>query len=363
MPSKEVDKNLIVATTINKPDIKFYDARREPFDVYGLYNYKNEEKFKRLPDEIGMNTNEGVADLYCRTAGGRIRFKTSSQYVAIKAEWDIKKHYPHCALSGSTGFDLYIDAPRDRLSKFYKSFVPPVDCENGYESVVEFDSAKERYVTINFPTYNEVKNLYIGLQENASLEEGKKYYYDLPVVFYGSSITQGGCASRPGNAYQAILSRKFDFDFINLGFSGSARGEDLIVDYMAGLDMLMFVSDYDHNASVPVLRETHFKMYQKIREKHPDIPYIMVSKADTTPFNHYGYDDMVTRRIIIQDSYRRAWESGDRNVYLIDGDLVYHGDYADGATVDGIHPTDLGFAFMTESYVKMIEEIIINGKI
>lgn len=363
MSNNSVDKNLRVETKIDKPDIKFYDVREEPFKVFGLYNYKNEKKFKRLPDEIGLNTNEGVADLYCRTAGGRVRFKTNSKYVAIKTEWSMRKLYTHMALTCSVGFDLYIDAPNTGLSRFYKTFVPPADCFDGYESVIDFPDDSERYITINFPTYNEVTNLYIGLQESAELGAGKEYAYELPVVYYGSSITQGGCATRPGNTYQAILSRRLDMDYINLGFSGSGRGEDIIVDYMASLPMLAFVSDYDHNASLEGLRETHLKMYKKIREKHPDIPYIMMSKADVTPHTFYGYDDAMKRKIIIFDTFRYAHENGDRNVYFIDGEGIYRGPYADGATVDGIHPTDLGFSLIAEAYEKVFEQIIVNGKI
>ncbi len=363
MKEKEVDKNLIVETTIDKPDIKFYDARREPFEVYGLYDYKNEPAFKRLPDSVGTNVNDGVSYLYLHTAGGRVRFCTDSSYIAIKTEWEHFNLMPHMTLAASGGLDIYIDADNGKASRFYKTFVPPVDSEKGYESVIEFDSRKMRYVTINMPLYNKVNNLYIGLQSDAKLGEGKKYAYDKPVVYYGSSITQGGCASRPGNAYQAMLSRRLDMDFINLGFSGSGRGEDTIVDYMADLDMLAFVSDYDHNATVPGLRETHLKMYKKIREKHPDIPYIMMSKADIGPFSHYSYDDAVNRRLIIFDTFRYARENGDRNVYLIDGDSVYRGPYADSATVDGIHPNDLGFSLIADAFEKVFEEIITNGRI
>ena len=80
-----VDKNLCVETSIKKDDIAFLDVREAPFEVYGLYDYKNESEFKRLPDEIGQNVSRGVAALYKNTAGGRVRFCTDSPYVAIKS--------------------------------------------------------------------------------------------------------------------------------------------------------------------------------------------------------------------------------------------------------------------------------------
>ena len=85
MDISKIDKNLKVETTLEEKDIAFYDVRRAPFALYGLYNAQNETAFKRLPDEIGKNTNEGVASLYLNTAGGRVRFATDSRYVAIHA--------------------------------------------------------------------------------------------------------------------------------------------------------------------------------------------------------------------------------------------------------------------------------------
>ena len=178
-------------------------------------------------------------------------------------------------------------------------------------------------------------------------------YRDLPpIVYYGSSITQGGCASRPGNTYQSVLSQRLNIDHINLGFSGNGKGEDSIVEYMASLKMSAFVSDYDHNApSVEHLRNTHCKMYQKIRAAHPDIPYIMLSRPD---FDH-AYNDSIRRRDVIYETFRYAHAQGDRNVYFIDGASIFRGKYADMCTVDGCHPTDLGFALMADAIEAELE--------
>ena len=362
-----VDKNLCVETSIKKDDIAFLDVRREPFAVYGLYDYKNEPEFKRLPDEIGQNVSRGVAALYKNTAGGRVRFCTDSPYVAIKAVWDesAENHEEYIKMPHTCGcgFDMYIDSENYPTSKFYKSFVPPYYCKAGYESVLDFTDKRKRYITINFPTYHDVKELYIGLQDGSMVGEGKKYSVksELPAVFYGSSITQGGCASRPGNTYQAILSRRLDMNFINLGFSGNGKGEDLIVDYMADLDMCAFVSDYDHNASDEILVATHKKMYMKIREKHPGIPYIIVSRADVDSWT--GYDRAAWRREVILETYNYARANGDNNVYFIDGESIYgRGNFRECYTVDGVHPTDSGFVRMAEAFEGTFVHIINDGR-
>ena len=342
----KIDPNMAVDTTIGEPDVFFYDVRKPPFAVYGLYNYQNEKEFKRLPDEIGQNTNPGVAKLYLNTAGGRLRFSTDSQYVAIRAEMPMIYRASHFALTGSAGFDLFVDDPVTGESAFISPFRPDYNFQEGYESKVKFRTRKLRHFTICFPSYSNVTNLWIGLQKDATVGEGLKYRDVAPVVYYGSSITQGACANRPGNIYQNVICRRMNMDYINLGFSGSGKAEDLIVNYMAGLKMSAFVSDYDHNApNVEHLANTHRKMYEAIRAKNPDIPYIMLSRPDFEK----GYNDSVNRREVVHDTYRYARDHGDNNVYYIDGEQVFAGPYHELCVVDGTHPTDMGFALMADA--------------
>lgn len=338
----QFDKNLKVETSINEPDIKFLDVKNEPFRVYGLYNYKNEPVFKRMPDEVATTVNNGVAQLNLHTAGGRVRFSTDSRYVAIKAIMPSVTHFSHMPLSGTSGFDLFID--NGSSSRYYATFMPPADMKTGYESIVYFDQPGLKHITINFPLYNGLNSLYIGLQSSAHIDKGLEYKYQKPVLYYGSSITQGGCASRPGNSYQAIISRKYNCDYINLGFSGSAKGEETIVDYMSGLDICAFVCDYDHNApSAEHLNETHERLYKRFREKS-SVPIVFISKPDFDK-NH---QDNIKRRDIIYTTYMNALKNGDQNVYFIDGQYLFKDENRDCCTVDGCHPNDAGFLRMAE---------------
>ena len=339
----EIDSNLKVQTTLTETDIKFYDARLEPFKIYGLYNYRSESVFKRLPDSVGDATNEGVRGLGLNTAGGRVRFSTNSKYVAIKVVMPFVTVFPHMTLAGTSGFDLYIDEGSG--SNYYRTFMPPVGMTDGYESILYFPSEKERNITINFPLYNNVDALYIGIQNSAAVGSGAGYIYEKPVLYYGSSITQGGCASRPGNSYQAIISRSLSCDYINLGFSGSARGEDAIVEYMSELDISVFVCDYDHNApDADYLAATHEKLYKKFRSKSSKLPIILVSKPDFDTDMSLN----IIRRDIIYSTYINAVKGGDDNVYFIDGQRLFKDENRDCCTVDGCHPNDAGFVRMAE---------------
>ncbi|MBQ2734222.1 MAG: SGNH/GDSL hydrolase family protein [Clostridia bacterium] len=349
---EKIDKAMAVEATVTEPDIVFYDIRRAPFAVYGLYNYRTEPDFKRMPDEVAQTVSKGVAGLAYHTAGGRVRFSSDSAYVAIRAEMPKIGRMPHFALTGSSAFDLYVDDPETGITRFYKEFRPAFDFTGGYESIVRFGEKKLRHFTVHFPSYSRVRNLRIGLQQDATVGEGMKYRNDKPVVYYGSSITQGGCASRPGNSYQNVIAQRLGLDYINLGFSGSGKGEPEIAEYMASLDMMAFICDYDANApTVEHLRGTHLPLYQKIRAKHPDIPYIMISRVHVDR----NYADTLERRDVIIDTYRYAREQGDRNVYFIDGESVFRGKYANMCTVDGVHPNDLGFALMADAIGATLE--------
>jgi len=342
----KVDANFEIKTQFHKKDIKFYKIDEAPFKIHGIF--RENGKYRRMPESVAKRVSEGVYALHSNTAGGRVRFVTDSHYVAIHAQMDGLSKMPHFALTGSVGFDLYAD------NQYVKSFVPPFDIENEYEGIIEFDKSTQRQIMINFPLYSNVKELYIGLQDDASLGEAKPYKNKKPVIYYGSSITQGGCASRPGMSYQAIVSRIFDYDYINLGFSGNAKAEDEMIEYIKSLDMSVFVYDYDHNApSIEYLEKTHEKMFKAIREKNPLLPVIMMSRP-----KHFLTDEERMRRNIIETTYRNAISDGDKNVYFIDGEALTEL-CGDSGTVDNCHPTDFGFASMA----KALTEVIIHYKL
>ena len=340
-----IDKNFKIETNINKNDIKFYDARVSPFKIYGIF-YEN-GKFRRMPEEIAKTVSNGVYSLHANTAGGRVRFKTNSSYVAINAKMTAIGKMPHFALCGSAGFDLYVNG-------VYKaSYVPPYYMTDGYEGVIELDDQDVKEIMINFPLYSDVCELYIGVCEDSVILPPEPYKTELPVVFYGSSVTQGGCASRPGTSYQGFISRELDTDYINLGFSGGARAEDEIADYIKTLNMSAFVYDYDYNApDISYLKNTHEKMFKRIREANPTLPIVLVSM----PKQNLSSVDL-ERLEVIRTTYQNALSSGDKKVYFIDGRTLMDIAGTEG-TVDSVHPTDLGFFSMAKTMSKLLKNIL-----
>lgn len=348
---------MIFATSIDKADVKFYDVREAPFELYGLYDPVNQPCFCRTPDRVGRAVNEDVYRLSKESVGGRVRFATDSEYIAIKAEMIAVGRSSLTPLAASAGFDLYEDYPEFGESRFIKSFLPDYKMSNGYEQVIDVGAKKLRYFTVNFPLRSCVKSLYIGLQEDAALNGGVKYRNIKPIVVYGSSIVHGVGATRPGLTYTNMLIRRLNMDIFNLGFSGNAKAEDAITDYIAGLSMSMFICDYDHNApSVEYLRSTHQRMYDRFREKQPDTPYLMISRPNVATFKALG--DPYERRNVVIDTFRHAKELGDKNVWYIDGEGFFLGRDENDCTIDSIHPNDLGYSLMADGIECEIRKIM-----
>lgn len=344
-----VDKNFTTVSVINKDNMNFFNIMNSPFKICGVF-FEN-SKFRRIPESVAKSVSEGVYHLHDKTAGGRVRFKTDSQHISIIAKMHNISKASHFSLSGTAGFDLYTKA--DGKYNYEKTFVPPQDIEDGFESTIDLRIKQMRDITINLPLYSGVSELLIGIDEGSALAEGDKYINEKPIVFYGSSITQGGCASRAGNSYQGILSREFDFDYINLGFSGNAKGEKEIADYIASLDMSLFVYDYDHNApTTEFLADTHERMFLQIREKHPNLPIIIMSRPQ---YNLTGTG--LERKDVIETTYYNAKHRGDNNVYFIDGPQLMALAENNG-TVDDCHPNDLGFMSMAKALQPLFQKIL-----
>ena len=347
---EDIDKNFITDKAFDPTGLKFYNVLEKPFKIYGLILPDAEnERFLRMPREIADNTSHGVSVLNYHTAGGRVRFRTNSKRIAVFASLYRVMKMSHFAFSGTVGMDVYVNG------KFSRTFIPPLDVEDNFAMVKSFSDSEMKEIQLNLPLYSGISELHIGLDEGAIVEEGRGYDYDLPIVYYGSSITQGACASRPGNSYEAIIERETNCDYVNLGFSGSAKGEKIVAEHIASLDMKIFVLDYDHNApSVKELNETHEPFYKTIREKHPELPIIMATRPDCSMIS---IEEARKRKRIVRRTYLNAKKRGE-NVYFIDGEKMmrkYAG--ADG-TVEGIHPNDFGFRAIAKGIGDIIKKIL-----
>lgn len=351
-----LDKNNSEKSTIGDYEVVWHDIKKAPFSLHGFYSPETEPFYRRLPSDVAKSTGDAVDKLSRESAGGRVRFSTNSPYIAIRAKYLVVGRASHLTLISSAGFDLYIDG--DFGSQYVKEFRMPHSMENSYEQIINLYCENMRSYTINFPVHSVVESLEIGLAPDAAVEAARPYRNIEPVIIYGSSIVHGTAASRPGYIYPAIMSRELNLDFMNFGFSGNAKGEPVLAEYLATLPMSVFVCDYDHNApTVEHLENTHYRFYEIIREKNPDVPYIMITRPNYWT-SRSNAEETLKRRDVIMRSYLRARENGDKNVYFIDGMSFNVAPHQYDMTVDNVHPGDTGFTRMADGIGTLVRHVL-----
>lgn len=355
MTIAQIDENFKL-NAINRDDVEWQDV--EEFSLHGVFYDRERERYARMPYERAEKVSAGVAWLSAYTAGGRVRFRTDSPFVAIKCVQPIGEVARHMPLATTHGFSLYSDGT------FCGILAPTAErvasAKDGYFAFEELLPCPEREkeIALFFPLYNGVKKLYIGLQKGCKILPPKEYTYPTPVVFYGSSITQGGCASRPGNDYVSTLSRWLDFEYVNLGFSGNGRAEKEMADYLSELPSKLFVLDYDHNApNKEYLEQTHYPLYERIRKANPDATILLISKPDV------DYDEAnLLRRDVVRETFLQGRKQGDKRLYFIDGTTLFGKADRTACTVDKCHPNDLGFFKMAQTILPVLKKLLKKKK-
>lgn len=346
MDMTKLDKNFVQNTNIPKENITFYNADNAPLELLGVM--RAGDIYARMDLALAKSVGEGLYDLAKHTSGGRVRFMTDSSYVAIACKLPPVVIPPHMTRLCRSGVDIYADG------RFCAMFGPDSDSANTFSGIYEFPTKAMREIVINLPLANTVHSLYIGLETDAHVKTCPPY--EKRVVLYGSSITQGLSASRPGNTFAAITARNLSWDFLNLGFSGNAKGEAVVALYIKKLPMDVFVYDYDHNApDAAHLAKTHKPFFDIIRAENPSLPIIILTRPDVQKDTK---ERIAARRAVIYDTYCQAVASGDQHVYFIDGATLWGEDGYDCCSVDGCHPTDLGMYRMAEVLTKTIQDVI-----
>lgn len=347
MKIEEIDKNF--AKENGKTEGKnIYQIPHAAFALHGVFYDTENACFSRVPFEIAQKVNAGVAELSRHTAGGRLCFSTDTKSMQITAQYKDLWIMSHMPLTGSGSFTLCeVEGGGER---FIGNFMPISTDKQGFTATLSLRGEKMRNYVLYFPLYNDVKSLSVLLDEGARVEKYNPYRNVKPILYYGSSITQGGCANRTDSAYQALICKKNRIDFINLGFSGSAKGETEMVDYLASIDCSIFVCDYDHNAPDAIyLQDTHFRLYQRYRERRPETPILFITKPDWRRDK-----EGEQRHKIIKNTYLQAKKLGDNRVYFLSGKTFFGKKDSAEYTVDGCHPTDSGFKRMAEVIYKKL---------
>lgn len=312
---------------------------------------ENQQELIRLPRRLESALPPAVWRLGLSPAGGRIRFRTNSTLLAVRLEYPSPPDMTNMSDFGQTGVDLYLDGV------YHATAVAPKDAAPGKaaETVLFKDlPAAEREVTLYLPLYKPVKVLGVAVDDGAAVKPPARFAVAKPVVFYGTSITQGGCASRPGMSYQAILGRALQLDHVNLGFSGNGRGEAVVANLVAEVDASLFVLDFSqNNPTLESLVAVYEPFLQTLRTKHPNTPILAITPiaAAKNPARLEAMREHIRKVVSAQIA------AGDRNLTLVDGLSLLGPGEVDG-TVDGVHPNDLGFQRMADRLAPTVAAIL-----
>ncbi|WP_246239750.1 SGNH/GDSL hydrolase family protein [Paenibacillus anseongensis] len=353
----QLDANMQVETSDNS--LQWHSPMEKPFQVAGFGWLEEERRYRRLPAEPAWELPLAVDLLANCTTGGQIRFTTDAVSLSVKVRLTGAADMYHMPATGQCGFDCYIGGPGEQIYYGTTTYNHQL---TEYESVLFTDMSREqRVITLNFPLYQGVDEVLIGLDPEAQITAPPAYDHNHKIIVYGTSITQGGCASRPGMSYTNILSRRFNVEFLNLGFSGNGKGEPELAHLLAEIqDPACLILDYEANCvSTELLQETLPNFISIYREKHPLTPILVISRITHAKeyFDVQMAKDRADRKRISIQAVEERRERNDANIYFCDGSLLL-GENAQECTVDGSHPTDLGFLRMADGLTPILRQIL-----
>lgn len=340
------------------PQIIYYPASN--FDIIG--QIPDTEIYSRLPEDARNKVRQPVWNLSKNSAGIAIRF--TSNTTSLKLRWILKKNTNASNMTpiASKGFDLY--AYRNNKWQF-AGVARPQNSVSNVATIIEGMENESREYLLNLPLYDGVDSLEIGIDRDAFIRKPARQIIDTknPVIFYGTSITQGASASRPGLTYPALLQRALNKEVINLGFSGNGRFEKEVAKYFMAANPSVILLDCTPNSSAEIIRKNLPELVEYIRSVNDAVPVVFVEsivrdyayfKKDVQS-NHGTLSFIREQNRALMDVYKSSSEIY-KNLYYIDSENLIGTD--NEATIDGTHFNDLGHFRAYEQLYQFIKNII-----
>jgi hypothetical protein len=366
------------AASAAQPDVAKYDSRMRadaasqlacewhspkepPFALAGLAWFQQDRAYRRMPLHPPEPLPEGVNNLANCPSGAQIRFQSNTRLVSVKVKLAGVADLCHTPATGQCGFDLYIGPPGKQVyisTTKYDHKLPHYEC-------LLFERMRlkpeNRSFTLNFPFLKGVEDVLVGLEPGANITPPLPFLRPKPVVIYGTSITHGGCASRPGMTYTNILSRRLGAEIINLGFGGCGKGEPSVARSIALIpNPACFVLDYEANVvDCAHMQRTLPEFVRILRASHPTVPLVVVSKVRYSQenFNEGPVADRLRCRDFEKSFVEQQRAAGDASISFLDMGAQLSEKFSDG-TVDGVHPNDLGFDLMADVFEPVLRKIL-----
>lgn len=333
----------------------YHDASN--FPLLGKATAAMGARYERFPDSLKNISRAPLWNLSRNSAGMAIRFRSNSTTIAAKWVPLFNSRMNHMTDTGVKGLDLYC-LQENGDWRFVNSARPKG--KTNQTTIIKNMRPEEREYMLYLPLYDGLISLSIGVDSLAAISQPliNRPVRKKPVVFYGTSILQGGCASRPGMAHTNIISRRLNRECINLGFSGNAFLDLEVAKVMAEVEAAVFVLDFVPNASVEQMKERMEAFYRIIRNKHPNTPIIFI---EDPIFTHTFYDERIAKQVqrkndTLKEIFNHLKKENEKNITLISSKNMLGKDGE--ATVDGIHFTDLGMMRYADLVCPIIKKAI-----
>lgn len=333
----------------------WYDAQH--LAVEGKGWTETEAFYHRLPAKAKGVVRDAVWSLSTHSAGICVRFVTDAYTIAAK--WEVVNAdlaMPHMPATGVSGLDLYVNDAG--VWRWIGNGRPTAQVTEAVLASGIPDGVHEYMVYL--PLYNGTKSLEIGVPPTSSLSKPapRPAAQSKPIVFYGTSITHGGCASRPGMAYPSILGRRLGHPVINLGFSGNGKMDPELGVLLTELDAAVYVLDCVPNMNAELVMERVAPFVTALRAAKPDTPIVLVENIQYQagaflPDKREAYESKNKALHVCYENLQAKQVPG---LYYVTAEALLGSDGE--ATVDGTHPTDLGFMRMADALEPVLREAL-----
>jgi len=359
---EEIDRNF--KNQLSADNLLWLDAFDPRLALRGLgwlAEAREVRSFHRFPERLMPGLPESVRHLGRCSAGVFVAFRTDAADLSVRLTNADTGFMNHMAMSGSAGAELYV---REE-GRWYPAgtAIPGSELRCFERVLVQGRPRHRREFRLYLPLYKATERVEIGFSPDAVIEPSPAPEGSRPSVFYGTSITQGGCASTAGSDYVSILARMMGIEALNFGFSGNGKGEAVLAEALGGIDAEMFVLDYVANASLEVLEATLPDFIRILRSRHAQTPIVLLGMIGFHQYhwNFARYDEAMARRDFLMRHYLERKAAGDRHLHFIDGHGLLPAGVT-GASVDGVHPTSAGFVAMAERLAPQLATIRIRER-
>lgn len=341
-----------------EPALDWYDVTEWGVEGRAWIDQPRQRWFDRFPASAEGKVTGAVWSLSRDSAGMLVRFQTDA--AAIGADYVLRSDrlaMPHMPATGVSGVDLYA---RDGDGQWRWVNVTRPD-KKEVRQVIQADLAPgSREYALYLPLYNGVESLKIGVSQGAAFQ-GLAARDEKPIVFYGTSITHGACASRPGMVHTAILGRRLDRPVINLGFSGNGRMDAAVGEFLAQVDAAVYVIDCSPNMGPADIRQKCPPLVKQLRAARPDTPIVLVEDRVFT--NSWIRPERqkfhAENHAALRECFEALQQEGLQQIHYLAGDHLL-GDDTEGAT-DGSHPNDLGFLRQADAFEPVLRKAMASS--